>query len=265
MQQYIICFLYHIIFNFKILLLYLFKNVYSYILAIFLSYQNNKSFLDDIKLNPEFIANNKLPYHIAFLIIDEEPSYVDLSKLVIWSICFQIYKITFFDPKGSIKNNIDILKNEVKSCINAFHKCNYFSYDVYYKILNDNSYKITHKNGYSNKVIIYIADSWDGYKVLNKLCIKYCFQKSDHTKNGICQSKDKVLMDSQTFSTAMNSIYPEPNMALRFGSISTLANFMPWHLRFTEIISRHSHKNMTFRDFHHCLCQYSKCQQNFGT
>ena len=58
--------------------------------------------------------------------------------------------------------------------------------------------------------------------------------------------------------------FPDPALAINFGSTPALLGYPPWVTRLTEIISFPSHVDISYRDFLSAMHRYANCDQRLG-
>jgi len=230
----------------------------------------------------------KLPKHIAFLLLEDDLHYNDLANLIIWCISADINVISLFDMHGKLKRNQGVLLKEIKTkysdlddgsslnfnwrphiestvnrsdqtvIVNSVGRM-YPDYDGSGNgVVNGNG-----KNGSGSRreksVTISLLSPEDGKSdvVLAARAIGLKVEKSQVVVNEI----DENLV-SCNLSTNKN--LPDPCLLVRLGQVASNAEFLPWQMRLTEIQSISSHHSVRSSQLLDVLQKFGSCQQRFG-
>ncbi|XP_076357789.1 transport and golgi organization 14 [Tachypleus tridentatus] len=209
------------------------------------------------------LSFEKLPKHLGIIIKEENISYRDLAKLIVWCLTLRIPYISVYDSEGVVK------KNSKKLCDETLHwKNEVFSKDSSkYKVLfNIPGVELTEinsvtTNGYSTvfETQVNLLSRENGKKEI--ICIAR--ELSKKISQGALLVSD---INQKTISTALQATkgIPDPELVLLFGQAHSLSGFLPWQVRLTEIMLLSSHHNLYFREFLDILEMYSCCEQRFG-
>ncbi|KAI4457710.1 hypothetical protein MML48_7g00011720 [Holotrichia oblita] len=139
----------------------------------------------------------KLPKHITILLGNEEPSYRDLTNIVLWSIAAGIPFISFYDHKGLLRKSETLLKAQVEDEKNVGDH-----------IIWHNS-KGAYKNGYiGRRIHVKILSPVDGKAQFAEVCKTLAQQDITIEKINI-QSLDSYLRDHYEF--------PDPDLGIYCG------------------------------------------------
>lgn len=69
-------------------------------------------------------------------------------------------------------------------------------------------------------------------------------------------------LDVAMLGSLLSSIgSPDPDLVLKFGLVDSTLNFLPRHIRLSEIVSLPSYLNINSEDFFSALHQYAACDQ----
>ncbi|KAF5280232.1 hypothetical protein FQA39_LY18092 [Lamprigera yunnana] len=184
----------------------------------------------------------KIPTHVSIILGNEEPSYKDLAKLVLWCVTTGITYISFYDHKGVLKKSEEKLHQAIedKKALDV--------HIIWYK--DQHSYK----NGFvGKKVHLRTFSLSDGRKSIAACAKKLC--ESD-IKDINLDTVDKTLREKY--------IFPDPELCLYCGNVFTLFGYPPWEVRLTEFISIGSHHNINPRIFIRALYRFSKIEMRLG-
>ncbi|GJQ74822.1 hypothetical protein Trydic_g21659 [Trypoxylus dichotomus] len=183
--------------------------------------------------------------HITILLGTEEPSYKDLTNIVLWSIAAGIPFISFYDYKGLLKQSEELFQDQIKD-----EK----SLDDH--IIWHNTHKGTYRNGYiGRKIHIKVLSALDGKAQFAELCKRYSQEKVDIEKMTV-QTLDSCLKEYYEF--------PDPNLAIYFGKALSVYDYPPWQISITEFLNIQSHHNIHHKEFINVLSRYNKCEQRLG-
>ena len=104
-----------------------------------------------------------------------------------------------------------------------------------------------------------LLEEKDGKPWMAAQARQLCRQVADKTldPNSIDERSFDRLLKEQTG-------FPDPSLALNFGSTPALLGYPPWVTRLTEIVQLPSHKDITYRDFFDAMFRYANCEQRVG-
>lgn len=222
-----------------------------------------ESFEEDLRLISRMVRQfEKSPSHLVVVIGNEDISYKDLGKVVVWCMAAGISFLSFYDFKGILK------KKETDLCKIVAHLDEKYSSNIIWgqqDIANGTSNldgaRNGLKNGYENthKVHVNCFSMVDGkgsiLNVVHQLCKDA--QENKIEPADIDQDKLDTMIRNQTG-------VPDPDFAVICGSVCSTYGLLPWQIRITEFVQVNTHHNMTAEDFVSILHKYSKCVQRFG-
>ncbi|XP_073432038.1 dehydrodolichyl diphosphate synthase complex subunit NUS1 [Dendrobates tinctorius] len=194
---------------------------------------------------------SKLPVHIGLLIGEEQESCADVASLVLWCMALGISYVSVYDPQGIYKQNCSRLMEEVlKQQKEAYSK-----YPLEYA---NGSAERTDK-AFRHLPVLKVLSPEDGKPNIVKAAQNFCQLVAD-------KQKTPADLDVDAFDHLLRSThnFPDPDLILKFGSISSTLGFLPWHIRLSEIISLPSHVNIQYEDFIFALRCYAGCSQRLG-
>ncbi|XP_073532024.1 dehydrodolichyl diphosphate synthase complex subunit NUS1 isoform X3 [Phyllobates terribilis] len=107
--------------------------------------------------------------------------------------------------------------------------------------------------------VLKVLSPEDGKPNIVKAAQNFCQLVAD-------KQKTPADLDVDAFDHLLRSThnFPDPDLILKFGSISSTLGFLPWHIRLSEIISLPSHVNIQYEDFFFALRCYAGCEQRLG-
>jgi len=227
---------------------------------------------------------SKLPSHIAFLVVEENISYVDLAKLVIWCIAAEIPIVSLFDMHGQLKRNQGTLLKEIKKNYHHFLVSQNRHFNVHWRPHNNSRegedivlvnssgmmYPDTNGNGSSNlskpnkqnsvkTVTISLLSPKDGKNDIIR-ATKVIANKVQSNEYQLDQLDENMIGNS----LESNKDLPDPCLLVRLGRTASNVNFLPWQIRLTEIHSIYSHHDIQSSMLLEVLEKYGSCKQNFG-
>ncbi|KNC72696.1 hypothetical protein SARC_14743 [Sphaeroforma arctica JP610] len=117
------------------------------------------------------------------------------------------------------------------------------------------------RSGYASTV--YFLDAVSGGRAtlvaaVRKLCGQ-C-QAGVRSANGV---KGDGVIDEKTVNDALSND-EEPDVALIFGPVLSLAGFLPWHTRLTEMICMRDLHSTTPFEFRRAMLRFSQCVHRYG-
>jgi len=209
---------------------------------------------------------DKLPKHIAFLIMEPKISCPDLAKLVFWSVSAKISIISFYDPRGKLKElEIDILKEINQTNLEETRPLN-----IAWRAQGEGDSVIVSKEGKymypdsngnigESEVQVSLLSHEDGKGDIVKVAQEFTNLVSEGEL-----SIEEIDEDRISKSLYTNRGLPDPCLLIRFGSVASNGDFPPWQLRLTELSSLPSHKALKLQEFEAVLKKYGNCHQRFG-
>ncbi|XP_073532022.1 dehydrodolichyl diphosphate synthase complex subunit NUS1 isoform X2 [Phyllobates terribilis] len=165
----------------------------------------------------------KLPVHIGLLIGEEQESYPDVASLVLWCMALGISYVSVYDPQGIFKQNSSRLMEEVLKQ----QKEEYSKYPLEYA----NGHAERTDKALRHLPVLKVLSPEDGKPNIVKAAQNFCQLVAD-------KQKTPADLDVDAFDHLLRSThnFPDPDLILKFGSISSTLGFLPWHIRLSEII-----------------------------
>ncbi|XP_035461890.1 dehydrodolichyl diphosphate synthase complex subunit nus1 [Scophthalmus maximus] len=198
----------------------------------------------------------KLPVHIGLLVAEEEPSYTDISNLVVWCMAVGISYVSVYDNHGIFRKNNSHLLEEIMRKQQDLLGVDGSKHNV--EFLSNGSDKHQH-HVVSCRPTVKVLSPDDG-----KQSIVQAAQQ-------LCRSVENKERSSRDISVTMLDIMlresknvPDPELVVKFGPVDSTLGFLPWHIRLTEFISLPSHRNVSYEDLFGALQRYGACQQRLG-
>ncbi|XP_046399581.1 dehydrodolichyl diphosphate synthase complex subunit nus1 [Ischnura elegans] len=210
---------------------------------------------------------NKIPAHLAIIIVNEKISYNDLANIVIWCIAARISCLSLYDHTGVLK------KNEVKLHAALLEKWKEPPV-IWGKAPLKNG--ISKGNGYSNGVssnadrnikehfalqVLLLAPN-EGREAFTTATRHIC----DSVLSGVLKVSsinEEFFEEELRLGTKEKPIF-DPELAVWCGKYCCNCGFLPWHIRVTQFLHLNTHHDVRIEDFFSLLEKYSKCEQRFG-
>ncbi|XP_064603873.1 dehydrodolichyl diphosphate synthase complex subunit nus1-like [Liolophura sinensis] len=193
----------------------------------------------------------KLPQHIAYIVTESKFSYKDLANLIIWAVEFGISYVTVYDPHGEIKRNNKILKDLIQQKNIRADSSGRFDIQISTDLQECKaSMKVF------NVAVLSLEDGRQGLVRLTKQLSSQVLANQWSIADVVPNSVNKLIQESYGF--------PDPDLIVRFGNISSLIGFLPWHVRLSEILSLPTHHGLDYYLFRCTLMRYGCLEQRFG-
>ncbi|XP_037541215.1 dehydrodolichyl diphosphate synthase complex subunit nus1 [Nematolebias whitei] len=196
----------------------------------------------------------KLPAHIGLMVAEEELSFPDVAKLVVWCMAVGVSWVSVYDNHGIFQKNSSRLQEEILRQQQSLLGVDESRHEV--ELLNSRD---KHQH--------YVVSCRSTVKVLSPEDGK---QTIVQAARKLCHSVENKERSSKDISVSMLDILlresniPDPELVVKFGPINSTLGFLPWHIRLTEFISLPSHRNVSYEDLLGALQQYGVCQQRLG-
>jgi len=218
--------------------------------------------LYSVRLDARYLT--KIPDHMALVVGEEEISYNDLADMIFWGLALGVSFVSIYDRKGVIVRNQNVFKKTVEAKAIQYvgvAKRACCSIDIHTLSDSDPTGK-GRKNGFHDVPLrghVMLLEEKDGKPWMASQARELCRHVADKKldPNTIDEkSLDKFLKEKTGF--------PDPNLALNFGSTPALMGYPPWVTRLTEIVSLPSHIDITYNEFFGALSRYANCDQRLG-
>jgi len=206
----------------------------------------------------------KIPVHLSLLIDEQQLFLSELSKLVCWAIASQIHYITIYDNQGKIKSELDNLKQKIEKQKQELFGSDYNLYCTHLSITKPRSEFINMKaeevtnstDDYHIRIVSLEDGRWDLVETTKRMC-----DLVDDGNFSVSQLDEKIV-----HSNLCSSDRPDPDLIIKFGNNREiiLNGFLPWQMRFCEMLHGGSLKRFTSTKFMAQLHQYSNIDQRFG-
>ncbi|XP_075993409.1 dehydrodolichyl diphosphate synthase complex subunit nus1 [Genypterus blacodes] len=198
----------------------------------------------------------KLPVHISLLVTEEELSYADTARLVVWCMNVGIAYVSVYDSHGIFqKNNIRLLEEIVRQQqdLLGVEGCKY-SVEFLSNVNDTQQHHVL-----SCRPTIKVLSPSDGKQSIVQAAQQLC--RSVENKQRSAKDISVSLLD--TLLRESKNI-PDPDLVLKFGPVDSTLGFLPWHIRLTEFISLASHRDVSYEDMLDALQKFNTCEQRLG-
>lgn len=232
----------------------------------------------------------KIPNHIAFILLENWLDYDVLANLVAWSLVLGIQNISLYDVKGRLKQNqhrlLIQLNHKLKESLP--HQPITITWRPHAELINQDRTVIVSKNG-----VMYPDINGNGRIQINAEAAKKCEHSdereglslnlsllsqhdgkedivrcarllSDKIVRGNALRVQEINEDCVDEHLSCNRNLPDPSLVVRLGMIDSNADFLPWQLRLSEIHSIDCTVALSPHQFTDVIRKYSKCDQRFG-
>ncbi|XP_013864948.1 dehydrodolichyl diphosphate synthase complex subunit nus1 [Austrofundulus limnaeus] len=200
-------------------------------------------------------ALEKLPAHVGFMVAEEELSFTDVSKLVVWCLAVGVSWVSVYDNHGVFQKNSARLQEEILRQYHSLLGVDESRCDV--ELLN-NSRDEHQQFVVSCRSTVKVLSPEDGKHSIVQAARKLCHsvENKERSSKDISVSMLDVLL--------RESNVPDPDLVVKFGPVNSTLGFLPWHIRLTEFISLPSHRNISYEDLLGALQRFGSCQQRLG-
>jgi len=216
-----------------------------------------------------------LPAHIAFVLDSYKTSPEQAAKLCSWCIALKIPLVTVYDRQGVLKYSRysmeRLLDKELKSLygdapphfkldktllerLSAIRKGEPFNIGALCRLSptlpTDGSHVI-------------LASATDGRTGILEACkaLSVLVQRKEVPRSELAKFE---TINGLLLAAEDGSISPAPDLVLKYDSTAVQAGFMPWHLRYSEILQLDSGDTNSFVAFERALARYARCNKRFG-
>jgi len=218
-----------------------------------LYFRTNKSrHISVALLKEELKCYPKIPKHLVIIIEEEDISYQDCVKLILWCINSGIPYISFYNHSSGINPTslYEVLCKRSKSSLQSIKWGKSFHESVKEMARKD-------INGYvwSPVVEVNLFSSKSVHEIMENVMNTFCRQ-------GVNPGDITVDTVDQRFREEL--LLPDPCLGLVFAPTLSTFGFMPWQIRVTEFSHMSTHHNLQLEDFLESLKSFAFCQQRFG-
>lgn len=217
----------------------------------------------------------KIPQHIAFLFL-EDISFPDLARLLVWTVMADIPVVSLFDPRGELKARQDELLLAVrKEYVRQTAADKIPPLSLSWRphtnaetvvVTSGGSYMYPDANGNGSS-----SGGCGKSLTVSLLCPKDGKEDVVKAARDISSDVETGRLNLSDVSEQLvgdrlktNKSLPDPCLLVRFGSIASNANFLPWQIRLTEMHHLATHKRIASDKLLEVLFKYAKCHQRFG-
>lgn len=227
---------------------------------------------------------NKVPKHIAFIVLESSIDYDALAKLVIWSIVMGTDTVSLYDLKGRIKQNQDKLllsinrkfkeRGGCEACtlIWRSHADSLAGGSERTVIVTKNGAMYPDVNG-NGRIEIKGHHPANNMEEVNGggRSVNISLLSGEDGKKDIARCARELVgweqpVTEELVSTRLrtNKHLADPALVIRLGILNSNLEFPPWQLRLSEIHSIESTLALSLHQFTDVLQKYSRCEQRFG-
>uniref|UniRef100_A0A0N5AG45 ditrans,polycis-polyprenyl diphosphate synthase [(2E,6E)-farnesyldiphosphate specific] n=1 Tax=Syphacia muris TaxID=451379 RepID=A0A0N5AG45_9BILA len=189
---------------------------------------------------------SRVPSHVAVVYTKKSEICVTaLADLIVRCACAGVKKLSVYDPWSYLRSNKIVIEKLVKSKKPKLQR------DIIDIHLSEPSESCKIRNDVLDVVLL---GKESGKEALVRNCRKVCFQ---HSENAI----NTKLISSYLAKDCLT----EPDLLLKVGPLSSMAGYLPWALRITEIVTvPHLLKHVSFNQFVSFIDTYYKRDRRLG-
>ncbi|XP_065085459.1 dehydrodolichyl diphosphate synthase complex subunit nus1 [Ochlerotatus camptorhynchus] len=200
----------------------------------------------------------KIPSHLVVILGPEEPEYKQLAKFIFWSMAAGVGHVSFYDHRGTLKQNHHEMLNYVSQQPRGESE-----QIVWTTQLKTASGLLPPRNGYRRRVVVSFFSPDDGKRQLAATARTI----SNQIRTGSVSSPSAITVElvEQRLQNQFHHI-PDPELAVYFGSICSTYGMLPWQIRLTEFLPLEASSvgDVKVSHFLSCLYRFAKCEQRFG-
>ncbi|XP_015596496.1 dehydrodolichyl diphosphate synthase complex subunit NUS1 [Cephus cinctus] len=212
--------------------------------------ENNREELD--VLFESVIKMEKLPRHLVIVLGREEPSFLDLIRIIGWCVATGISCVSFYDHKGVIRNNESTFWRELTSLRPDLISLIDWTPSCPVKAIQNAL------NGTKHKTRVQILSYSDGKGEIVSLTQNL----SKAVTLGVLKLEE-ITTEFLDEKLDLGGI-SHPDVALICGSTYSTYGLLPWHIRTTEFFLLPTHHNVSVKIFVSLLEKFARCEQRYG-
>lgn len=241
--------------------LHIICSVYDVIFALYQLIRNfyfeSQSYFNVKLSDAEYINHHiknmtKVPNHMTVLLGPEDPSYIDLSKMIKWCLAAGINYVSFYDITGVVKENLSELQRQTGRLGLSD------SHIVWHVGAGSNKNGTNGIKGGSSKVHVKALNAADGRENIARITRALADTQP---------SASTITIDAVNDELRKEYEFPDPDLALYCTKVFTVGGYPPWQIRLTEFVQfghNGDHKNASHITFIDALYKFSKCEQRKG-
>jgi len=214
--------------------------------------------LYSVRLDARYLT--KIPDHMALVVGEDAISFNDLADMIFWALALGVSFISLYDRRGLIIRNEGLLRKALEAKAQKYVGENKEMCQIDLHKLGGSDAK-GRKNGFHVPMQghVMLLEEKDGKAWMASQTRRLCQEALDgHLDPNSINEKtlDRIVNDRIGF--------PDPSLALKFGTVPALMGYPPWITRLTEIVSLPSHKKIRYPDFLSAITRYANCNQRLG-
>lgn len=206
---------------------------------------------------------HKIPHHLGLVFVEDKVSLPDVANIVVWCAAVGISYISVYDNQGWLHGHSEDLSKFISEKEKQLLEADNLMFTVQ-TVSNSSKVKSSANgcSGWFHKTSkcckLYILEPQDGQPNLVRAAKQYCSEPSQLKCDRTLKDFDlsDILQETHNF--------PDPELILKFGTVSSLLGYLPWQIRLTEIISHPSHHGFDCMSLLHLLHLFARTEQRFG-
>jgi len=218
--------------------------------------------LYSVRLDARYLT--KIPDHMALVVGEEAISYSDLGDMIFWALALGVSFVSLYDRKGVILRNEEVLRKTLEAkTIEYVGVAKKVCCQIDLHTMADADFAGNGlKNGFHDVPFrghVMVLEEKDGKPWIAARARELCRRVAE-------RRLDPDSIDEYTFDHYLKKQtgFPDPSLAINFGTTPALLGYPPCQTRLTEIISLPSHVDISYRDFLSVMERYANCDQRLG-
>lgn len=199
----------------------------------------------------------KRPAHLGIVIVENKFCYETLANIITWCLAYRIQYVSIYDRQGVIKRNSTLLSsllNKQKAVLSE-----YCDSGITIKI-GDGSLKNGHTEALKRRRIdVSLLSYQDGRQDIVRAARILAEQALQGTV-----TLEKITKDVLASYLRTTDSWPDPEIAVKFGRLSSMMGYLPWQIRVTEILSVNTMEGFRYCDFRSLLRRFATIEQRMG-
>ncbi|KAK7500108.1 hypothetical protein BaRGS_00008655, partial [Batillaria attramentaria] len=172
----------------------------------------------------------KLPLHVGLVVVEKEFSYKDLANLIVWSVTMGISYVSIYDMNGEIKRNSQQLQRHVEQSKANMIYDKQTSHEIHIYSHSPQHTEICGVGKGVKKASVHLLSAEDGCQSLVQVARMLSRQVAG--QQTLAQDISPTTVGALVHDMHQ---FPDPDLCLKFGPTNSLAGYLPWQTRLTEI------------------------------
>ncbi|XP_015126286.1 dehydrodolichyl diphosphate synthase complex subunit nus1 [Diachasma alloeum] len=194
----------------------------------------------------------KLPGHLVVVVGYEDISFVDLAKIISWTVTLEIPHVSFYDQDGVIKRNSSKLRRDFETL--RPNLGSRVTWEV--EKITPKAHAANGINGFTTTKIHFLSYENGKHEI-----IELTKDLSHAVTQGLLKPSE---IDINLMDEKLRFNFPDPDLVIICGKTFSTFGVLPWHIRITEFIHLSTHHDVSHQDFMDILVKHGNCVQRYG-